>query len=194
MNPESHGQQQLWQRWRRRTTWRAVVVWASFGVLVWLAHPSVLSFSVGLVLIGLGEFVRLWAAGHLRKNEQLTTTGPYAYVKNPLYVGSLLIMTGFGLMARSYWLLAVGLVVFAAYYAPYKKRREGDRLRERFGQPWIDYDTAVPDYVPRLSPYPQRGTARWRSWLVSDNSEYGMAVGIAVGVLLVGMRWWLLPP
>lgn len=170
------------------------MVWASFGVLVWLAHPSVLSFSAGLGLIGLGEFVRLWAAGHLQKNEQLTTTGPYAYVKNPLYVGSLLIMTGFGLMARSYWLLAVGLVVFAAYYAPYKKRREGDRLRERFGQPWIDYDAAVPDYLPRLSPYPQRGTAQWRSWLVSDNSEYGMAVGIAVGVLLVGMRWWLLPP
>jgi protein-S-isoprenylcysteine O-methyltransferase Ste14 len=183
----------LWQRWQRRTTWRTVVVWAAFAVLVWVAHPSPGFFSIGLVLIALGECLRLWAAGHLQKNEALTTTGPYAYVKNPLYVGSLLIMLGFCLMARNYWLLAVGLVVFGVYYAPYKKRREGDRLRERFGQRWLDYDTAVPDYLPNLQPYPKRGQERWRSWLVIDNSEHSTAVAVVVGVLLVGMRWWLLP-
>lgn len=170
------------------------MVWAAFAVLVWLAHPSALSFAIGVVLIALGEFVRLWAAGHLQKNEVLTTTGPYAFVKNPLYVGSLLIMLGFGVMARNYWLLAVGIVVFGVYYAPYKKRREGDRLRERFGKRWTDYDHAVPDYLPSLQPYANRGTERWRSVLVTDNSEYSMAVGVAVGVLLVGMRWWVLPP
>jgi protein-S-isoprenylcysteine O-methyltransferase Ste14 len=170
------------------------VVWAAFAVLVWLAHPSVFSFSVGIVLIALGECVRLWAAGHLQKNEVLTTTGPYAFVKNPLYVGSLLIMLGFGLMARNYWLLAIGLAVFVVYYAPYKKQREGDRLRERFGQGWVDYDDAVPDFLPSLQAYPKRGTERWRSRLVIDNSEHSTAIAVVVGVLLVGIRWWVLPP
>jgi protein-S-isoprenylcysteine O-methyltransferase Ste14 len=194
MTTDRHEEKSLWQRWQRRTTWRTVVVWAVFAMLVWLAHPSVLSFIVGVALIVMGECVRLWAAGHLQKNESLTTTGPYAYVKNPLYVGSLLIMLGFGLMARNYWLLAIGVAVFAVYYAPYKKRREGDRLRERFGQLWVDYDAAVPDYLPSLQPYPKRGTERWRSWLVVDNSEHSTAVAVAVGVVLVGMRWWVLPP
>jgi protein-S-isoprenylcysteine O-methyltransferase Ste14 len=193
MTTEHRKQKSLWQLLRRRTTWRAVVVWAAFAVLVWLARPSIVSFSIGVVLIALGEVVRLWAAGHLQKNEALTTTGPYAYVKNPLYVGSLLVMLGFGIMAQNYWLLGVGLVVFALYYAPYKKRREGDRLRERFGQRWVDYDAAVPDYLPSLTPYPKRGKERWRSWLVSDNSEYSMAVAVVVGVAVVGLRWWVLP-
>jgi len=190
---ERHERKSLWQRWQRRTTWRTAVVWAAFGVLVWLAHPTVLSFAVGVVLISMGEALRLWAAGHLQKNEALTTTGPYAYVKNPLYVGSLLIMLGFGLLARSYWLLGVGVLVFAIYYAPYKKHREGDRLRERFGQRWADYDAAVPDYLPQLRPYAQRGPEPWRSWLVIDNSEHSTAVAVVMGLVLVGMRWWLLP-
>jgi len=194
MNSEHHEQNSLWQRWQRRTTWRTVVVWAAFAVLVWLARPSPLSFSIGAVMIVSGELLRIWAAGHLQKNEALTTTGPYAYVKNPLYVGSLLIMLGFGVMARNIWLLAVGVAVFAVYYAPYKKRREGDRLRERFGRRWVDYDAAVPDYLPSLRPYPKRGKERWRSWLVIDNSEHSTAVAVALGVMLVGMRWWVLPP
>jgi protein-S-isoprenylcysteine O-methyltransferase Ste14 len=193
MDADQSAKTSLVQRWQRRTTWRTVVVWAAFAALVWLAQPSVLSFSIGVVVIVAGELLRIWAAGHLRKNEALTTTGPYAYVKNPLYVGSLLIMLGFGVMARNYWLLLIGIAVFGLYYAPYKKQREGDRLRERFGQQWVDYDTAVPDYLPNLRPYPKRGTEPWRSWLVVDNSEHSTAVAVAVGVVLVGMRWWLLP-
>lgn len=183
----------LWHRVRRRVTGRVVVVLAAFVALVWLAHPSPLWFLAGGLFVGVGEMVRLWAAGHLRKNEQVTTTGPYAHVKNPLYLGSLMIMIGFGVMSRVYWLLAVGLVVFFSYYAPYKKHRESDRLRERFGEVWTAYDAAVPDYIPRLRPYDRRGAERWQAGLVADNSEYGMAVAVVLGAAAIGLRWWMAP-
>jgi protein-S-isoprenylcysteine O-methyltransferase Ste14 len=189
-----HEKKRLWHRWQRRITWRTLAVYAAFGVLVWFSHPSIVSFVAGTVIIGIGESIRLWAAGHLQKNAQVTTTGPYAHVKNPLYLGSLLIMAGFGVMTQVYWLLVVGVVVFVIYYAPYKKRRESDRLRERFGRTWTEYDQAVPDYLPRLRPYAHRGAARWRWFFVADNSEDGMAVGILVAVVLVGVRWWALAP
>ena len=88
---------------------------------------------VGLLVVAAGEAVRIWAAGHLYKNERVVTSGPYAYVKNPLYLGTFLIMVGFCMMASKFVFLAIGLVVFVAYYAPFKQRRESGRLRERFG-------------------------------------------------------------
>jgi protein-S-isoprenylcysteine O-methyltransferase Ste14 len=172
-------------------TGKVVLVVLAFAALVWLARPSPVWFLAGGALVGLGEMIRLWAAGHLQKNADVTTTGPYAHVKNPLYLGSLLIMVGFGMMSRVWWLLAAGLAVFAIYYAPFKKRRESDRLRERFGERWVGYDRAVPDYLPRWTPYARRGAARWQPALVVENSERGMAVAVVCAVALIGLRWWL---
>ncbi|MEW6325607.1 MAG: isoprenylcysteine carboxylmethyltransferase family protein [Nitrospirota bacterium] len=183
-----------WELARRRVTWKVVAVFTAFAVLVWWARPTALSVAAGGALIAAGEALRLWAAGHLQKNEQVTTTGPYAHVKNPLYLGSLIIMAGFSLMAWSWWLLAAGLAVFWAYYVPYKNQRERDRLRERFGQEWIEYDQAVPDYLPRFTAYGRRGTARWRPELVIENTEHRTAIAVAVGVILIGVRWWTLAP
>jgi protein-S-isoprenylcysteine O-methyltransferase Ste14 len=182
-----------WRRLRRRVTWRVIVVYCVFALLVVLSQPTPLSLLLGASCVVVGELVRVWAAGHLRKNEEVTTTGPYAYVKNPLYLGSLLIMVGFGVMSRVYWVLAVGVVVFLIYYAPYKKHRESDRLRERFGEAWTAYDVSVPDYIPRLSPYERRGTVRWRSSLVAENSEYGMAMVVMLGAVGIGLWWWMAP-
>ena len=188
--PDERGKSRWWYRLRRRATWRATTVCAYSAMFVYFSHPSVGSIIIGSLLIVTGEWLRIWAAGHLRKNEQVTTTGPYSHAKNPLYLGSLFILVGFGVMAQVYLLLAVGLLVFVMYYAPYKKHRERDRLRERFGEIWINYDVAVPDYLPRLRPYPQRGGERWRLSRVGDNSEHGTAAAVFFGmVLLVGL-WW----
>lgn len=149
--------------------------------LFFLAKPGLFWFIPGAMVAGGGEALRLWAAGHLRKNKQLTTAGPYAYVKNPLYLGTLLITIGYSLMARNIWILIAGFIWFFIYYAPYKKKQENEKLVHSFGDAWREYDKAVPDYLPRLSPYSGRGSGRWTWAVVKENSEHETAVAVFIG-------------
>ena len=155
---------------------------ATVAVALFLfARPTPLWFAAGALITLAGGGLRVWGAGHLRKNKQLTTTGPYAYVKNPLYIGTLLITLGYSAMAKNLWIMIGGFVWFFIYYAPYKKAQEGEKLIGSFGDAWLEYDKAVPDYVPRLSPYPGRGTNRWAWGVVKENSEHETAVGVFIG-------------
>ena len=146
------------------------------------AKPERGWFLAGSIITCLGEALRLWAAGHLRNNKQLTTTGPYSYVKNPLYIGTLLITMGYSAMARNIWIMVGGFVWFFIYYAPYKKKQENEKLVGSFGDAWTVYDKAVPDYVPRTMPYPGRGTNRWSFDVVKENSEHETAIGVLIGL------------
>ena len=153
-------------------------------IMFFLAKDTVLEpawFIAGAAITLLGEGLRLWAAGHLRKNKQLTTTGPYSHVKNPLYIGTLLITVGYSAMAMNYWIMIAGFVWFFIYYAPYKKKQENEKLIGSFGAAWTEFDKAVPDYLPRLSPYPSRGTNRWSWEVVKENSEHETAVAVFIG-------------
>ena len=90
-----------WSRVARRIR---VPLGFAFAVLYfWLARPSWPSLAFGAVLIIPGLAIRALASGHVRKNEALAMSGPYAYSRNPLYLGSLLIGIGFALAARSWW-------------------------------------------------------------------------------------------
>lgn len=138
-------------------------------------------FVPGAAATLMGEWLRLWAAGHLRKNKQLTTTGPYSYVKNPLYIGTLLITIGYSAMAQNIYILIGGFAWFFIYYAPYKKKQENEKLVNSFGDAWTVYDKAVPDYLPRFTPYPARGSNRWSYEVVKENSEHETAIGVFIG-------------
>ena len=153
--------------------------------LFYTAKPQFLWFAIGAALTCAGEWLRLWAAGHLRKNKQLTTTGPYAYVKNPLYIGTLLITVGYSAMAMNVWIMVAGFVWFFIYYAPYKKRQENEKLIGNFGEAWVEFDKAVPDYLPRFTAYPGRGSNRWSWTVVKENSEHETAVGVMAGFLVM---------
>ncbi|MDA8098848.1 MAG: isoprenylcysteine carboxylmethyltransferase family protein [Nitrospiraceae bacterium] len=142
-------------------------------------------FLPGAFLTIAGEWLRLWAAGHLRKNKQLTTTGPYSYVKNPLYIGTLLITLGYSAMAMNQWIMIAGFVWFFIYYAPYKKKQENEKLIGSFGDSWKVYDAAVPDYFPRFSAYPGKGTNRWSWDVVKENSEHETAVAVLAGLAVM---------
>ncbi|HET6465031.1 MAG TPA: isoprenylcysteine carboxylmethyltransferase family protein [Nitrospiria bacterium] len=174
----------------KRVTFKTIPVYLALILLIIFARPTLNWFIPGLLIVLVGEALRVWAAGHLKKTKEVTTTGPYAYVKNPLYLGTLLILIGFCLMAQNLYLLVIGLAVFFIYYAPFKKKREGQRLREHFGQAWDDYDRAVPDYLPILHPYAKRGTGRWESKWFYENSEGGTALAVALGILALGLRFW----
>ena len=166
---------------------RKVPIFIGAFLLVFFAKPHMPGVMVGMVLIILGEGIRIWAAGHLQKNETLTVTGPYAYVKNPLYIGSILITTGFCILADNIYLLAASTFMFCFHYIPYKKRVEGDRLRKIFGSPYADYDDQVPEYLPRWTPY-SKEKGSWQFKCFIENSEEGILMIIIAGILLILSR------
>jgi protein-S-isoprenylcysteine O-methyltransferase Ste14 len=163
---------------------RRVPIFLGAILLVVFAKPYFIGIVVGFILIALGEGIRIWAVGHLQKNEVLTVTGPYAYVKNPLYIGSILITTGFCIFTDNIYLLAAATLAFCFHYIPYKKRIEGNRLRKIFGSRFEDYDQKVPDYIPRLTPYSaEKGLWQFKNFI--ENSEEGILLMIIVGILLI---------
>lgn len=167
-----------------KITTKTVLAAVVAGVMFALAKDKQLEpawFIPGAAVTFLGEWLRLWAAGHLRKNKQLTTTGPYSYVKNPLYIGTLLITLGYSAMAMNIWIMIGGFVWFFIYYAPHKKKQENEKLVGSFGEAWTVYDKAVPDYLPRFTPYPARGANRWSFSVVKENSEHETAIGVFIG-------------
>ncbi len=122
-----------------------------FAVLYfWLARPTWRFLALGAVLVAPGLLIRALASGHVRKNEALATSGPYAYTRNPLYLGSLLIGIGFAVAARSWWVGAVLVVMFFAIYLPVI-RGEEKFLRERFSE-FAEYARRVPRMLPRIIP------------------------------------------
>jgi protein-S-isoprenylcysteine O-methyltransferase Ste14 len=159
-------------------------------LLVIFAKPNQPGMVIGIILIVIGEGIRIWAAGHLQKNEMLTVTGPYAYVKNPLYIGSILITGGFCILADNIYILAIATFMFCFHYIPYKKRMEGDRLKKIFGERFEDYDQKVPDYIPRRTPYSNE-KASWQFTNFIENSEEGIVLLNLAGILLILSRpYW----
>jgi len=178
----------------RRTSWqrkiRRIPLFIGALLLVIFAKPQYPGILIGMVLIFLGEGIRIWAAGHLQKNEVLTVTGPYAYVKNPLYIGSILITGGFCILADSVYLLAAAFFMFCFHYIPYKKKVEGDRMKKIFGSQYEDYDGKVPDYLPRWTPYSNEKVS-WQFRCLIENSEEGILLILLAGIVLILSRpYW----
>ncbi|MCS7023210.1 MAG: isoprenylcysteine carboxylmethyltransferase family protein [Bryobacteraceae bacterium] len=155
------------------------------AAFVWLAQPTSKTILAGLPLCGAGLFIRAWAAGHLRKNEQLTRSGPYAYVRNPLYVGSLLLAGGMVVAANSTWMALVFLATFVLVYLPVIQLEE-QHLRSLFPE-YAEYARQVPSLIPRLgtrnSPS-HRASFCWR--LYRRNKEWRALLGF-----LFGLAWLL---
>lgn len=172
---------------------RLAGVYALMAWLAWASEPSRRTFLIGLALVIPGEAVRFWAAGHLLKSKELVTAGPYAYTQNPLYLGRLLLFTGFCVMATlpyhlNYAVLAVGLGVFFGYYIPRKIRVEGQRLASLHGDDWAEYHRSMPILFPRLVPYPKAVAAPWRTERMLRNREYWMVIGVAAVAAFFGLR------
>jgi len=138
-----------WSRIARRT--RVPLGFAFAVFYFWLARPTWRSMALGAIVIVLGLLVRAFASGHVRKNEVLATSGPYAYTRNPLYLGSLLISVGFAMVARSWWVGIVLAVMFFGIYFPVILDEE-TFLRQKFPD-FDEYARRVPRMFPRLTPH-----------------------------------------
>ncbi|HXV74688.1 MAG TPA: methyltransferase, partial [Candidatus Polarisedimenticolaceae bacterium] len=149
------------RRWLARV--RVGSVFGLLALLVVCARPTPLSVTLGFAVCMTGEFIRIWAAGHLHKTVELVTSGPYRFTRNPLYLGRLLIFSGICVMSElpnrlHLVLLALGWVVFFAYYLPRKERVERGRLRQLHGARFERYEQAVPALFPSPRPHLDRAS------------------------------------
>lgn len=161
----------------------------AFAILyVWLAKPTVKYLLVGLAIAIPGILLRALASGHVRKNEALATSGPYAYTRNPLYMGSLIIAAGFAFAAQSWWITAATLLFFLAVYIPVI-RGEEKYLASRFPE-FEKYANEVPRLLPRLSSGgSERGSFSWELYM--KHREYNAILGaLAVLVALIVKMYW----
>src|SRR5258708_7398145 len=161
-----------------------------FAVLYcWLARPTWRFLALGAVLIVPGLLIRALASGHVRKNEALATSGPYAYTRNPLYLGSLLIGIGFAIAARSWW-VGIGLVImFFAIYLPVMHNEEAF-LRRRFPE-FDEYVRRVPRLFPRLVSSPNVGNevpSGFCPELYLKHREYNALVGALAMMAALAMK------
>ncbi|HEX9200936.1 MAG TPA: isoprenylcysteine carboxylmethyltransferase family protein [Acidobacteriaceae bacterium] len=158
------------------------------AVFLWLARPSWRTMLASLVLVVPGLWLRGYASGYVKKNAELTITGPYAYTRNPLYLGSMLIAFGFAAASAS-WVILVALAgLFGAIYVPTIQSEEA-YLREHFAG-FDAYAGEVPRLLPRLTGAGKAaagdGVAAHGNFsreLYLRHREYNSAIG-AVGLYL----------
>jgi protein-S-isoprenylcysteine O-methyltransferase Ste14 len=159
---------------RRRTFFLLVGMAA---LLAW-ARPRPLLYFVGLGLVGLGSIVRLWAAGTIHKAREVTVSGPYAWVRHPLYAGSFLIACGYFAMCGRWQAFAIGIPVFALFHWVAIVIEE-EMLLALFSDEYAQYRRQAPAVIPCRRPAPAAGASF--SWdRVLYNREPLHALGAAV--------------
>src|SRR5262249_16256380 len=137
--------------------WRVRLGYVLAIFVVWFARPTPRSIVIGALVGVAGLSIRAYAAGYLHKQSVLTVTGPYAYTRNPLYLGSSVLALGAGIATRSWISAAILVIYFALVYAVVMRREEAELLIQH-GEAFSAYAAAVPLFFPRISPARLEGT------------------------------------
>ena len=171
-------------------------------VMVFFSHPTVASLAIGIIVTGLGEFLRLWGVSIAGSETRTTgavggtflvTTGPFAHVRNPLYLGNLLIYAGIGVMSYALfpWFMAIALVYFVVQYSLIVSLEE-EHLSTAFGDEYHRYRSSVGRFVPRLSKYGGGSSEQpGLDWKRGFASEKRTLQAIAAIVVVLGIRWMM---
>lgn len=160
---------------------RVLFGFALVAAFAWFSDPNARSLAWGLPVAALGLALRAWAAGHLAKNQRLATGGPYAYVRNPLYLGTALAAAGLAIASRQALLAVLFAAVFSLVYLPAIELEE-QYLAELFPD-YPAYAERVRMLWPRLAPRGSRGRFEWR--LYWKNEEYQALAGFLAGAALL---------
>jgi protein-S-isoprenylcysteine O-methyltransferase Ste14 len=151
----------------------------SFGLL---ASPTPMSLLYGPLLAFPGLALRGWAAGHLRKNQDLADGGPYAWTRNPLYLGTLLVALGLALAAQSWIVLAVTVAVFGLVYLPVIEQEEQHLIKLFAG--YREYAERVPLLLPKIPKSPGSGDFDFSLYIKNEEWKATAAYMIGMGYLL----------
>src|SRR5260370_31937313 len=168
--------------------WRVPLGFVCGGLFFGFGRPRPLTLIVGAAVAVPGLALRAWATGHLKKNAVLANPGPYAYPRNPLYLGSFLIGVGFTI-ATGRWFLGIAFAaLFLGIYVPVM-RVESTTLAALFGESYQRYAQAVPLFLPRFRRYEQAGggETRFEPALYRRYREYRAAIGLVVAWALLAL-------
>ncbi len=155
-------------------------------LFLWWMHPSARSLWIGAAIAIPGSLLRLWAAGHIEKGRVLTQSGPYAYTRNPLYLGSFIMALGIIIGGQGYWLLLPFGLFFAFFYIPVMRAEELELL-SGYGEQFVEYSKRVPLFFPAFpkasSPSPAFLWSR-----VIRNREHRTVMGLVVAELILVLK------
>jgi protein-S-isoprenylcysteine O-methyltransferase Ste14 len=170
--------------------WRVRLGYLLALVVLLLARPTLRSILLGAAVGVIGLAIRAYSAGFLHKQEVLTTVGPYAYTRNPLYFGSCILAVGAALAVHSWLAAALLLVYFTTVYS-FVMRREEMELRRKHSAAFDAYAAAVPLFFPRLARKSTlRGAGGSFSWAqFRRNHEYEAPVGFLLFLVLLVVLW-----
>jgi protein-S-isoprenylcysteine O-methyltransferase Ste14 len=171
-------------RWRVRLGYPLAIA------VLFFARPQPRSILYG-VLVGLvGLTLRAWAAGYLHKQEVLTVTGPYAYTRNPLYLGSAVLALGVAIATRS-WISALLLGLYFTVFYSIVMQREENELRFRHAENFDRYAAAVPLFFPRLSPakFSDSGSGAFSPIQYKKNHEWQATIGFLLLLIVLVLIW-----
>lgn len=153
------------------------------AAFAYFSHPTAGSLAAGVLISLAGLVLRGWAAGHLAKNQELAVSGPYRFVRNPLYLGTLTVACGLAVAARNWGLAGLFAAVFLLIYLPVIELEE-QHLRKIFPE-YAAYAERVPALLPGFSPGYEKRLNRFRIGLYLKNQEYQATAGWIAGVLFL---------
>lgn len=179
-----------WSRVARRI--RVPMGFVFAGIYLWLARPTFVCMAWSLLLVLPGLWLRGYAAGYVKKNAELTMTGPYAYTRNPLYLGSMLIAFGFAAASKSIVIVLLLTALFAVIYIPVI-RSEESFLRSKFAD-FDAYAASVPRLLPRfraarvVADEPETATGSFSFPLYRKHHEYNALMGATAIYAVLALR------
>ena len=166
----------------------------AIGAVVLTALLAVIDphyFWCGIPFAAAGEAIQLWAAGYITKGQSLVASGPYARVRNPMYIGRFLVVTGFFVPLRNWLVLGLVVVVYVMY-AVHRVGREEKRMRKKFGSEFAEYCASVRAWLPRPVPVPVGHPTAFSWQRLRQNHEHVVALGVAAYYLVLYLRLLLL--
>jgi protein-S-isoprenylcysteine O-methyltransferase Ste14 len=165
---------------RRIARLRVTIGFIAGAVVLWLAHPTPRSLALGALVAVVGEAIRVWAAGHLEKGREVTTSGPYRFTRHPLYLGSSVIGIGLAIACANL-IVAVLVLAYLGVTLTAAMRTEEAHLTEKFG-------AVYPAYREGRSSGEGR---RFSTARVVRNREYRALLGLLAVMLVLAWktRW-----
>src|SRR5712692_10094594 len=171
-------------RWRVRLGYPLTIA------VLWFSRPTPRSILLGALVGFAGLSVRAYAAGYLHKQEVLTVTGPYAYTRNPLYLGSAVLALAAGIATRSWISTSILIAYFAVFYS-IVMQREANELHFRHGASFEEYARAVPLFLPRLTAakLPGDSAGSFSFFQYKKNHEWQATLGFLFLLMVLLVIW-----
>ena len=182
-------------RWSYHNRNRLLVILLLLILVVCYHHSrtfSLLNWQISFPLIVLGQIIRIWSVGVRESNRHLkipVTAGPYAYLRNPSYLGTFFIVLGIVIMGGLLLFIPIYVALFFLLYQPTILWEE-DKLARMHGEAYVAYRSTVPRWIPSFRPYPQRSA---HTFLIrrAFEREWGMILALLALSLLMSMLTWL---